>query len=91
MAADQTGGGEEGGKTTLVPENQISLARGSAEMTVICGRLKDKQGRSGALKHTTETHQGLEGPSFGNVSFHYLLSLWCGHFGKILLKGVEPA
>lgn len=58
-AADQTGGGEEGGKITAVPENQISLARGSAEMTVICGRLKDKQGRSRALKHTTETQQGL--------------------------------
>lgn len=47
MAADQTGGGEAG-KTTAVPENQISLARGSAEMTVICGGLKDKQGRSRA-------------------------------------------
>lgn len=52
MVADQTGGGGgEGGKTTAVAENQISLARGSAEMTVICGRLKDKQGRSRASKH----------------------------------------
>lgn len=50
MSTDQSGGGE-GGKTTVVPENQTSLSRGSAEMTVICGRLKDKQDRAREPTH----------------------------------------
>lgn len=58
MSADQTGGGE-GGKTIVVSENQMSLVRGSAEITVICGRLKDKQDGSEAPKRTTETQEGL--------------------------------
>lgn len=39
MPADQPDGGG-GGKTTEVPENQLLLARGSAETMVISGRLK---------------------------------------------------
>lgn len=58
MSADQTGGGE-GGKTTEVSGNQMSLSRGSAEMTVTCGRLQDKQDRTRAPAHTTEMQQGL--------------------------------
>lgn len=72
VAADQTG---EGGKTTAPPENQISLVRGSAEMTVIWGRLKDKRGKYRASKHTSATQQILRGSSFGNGFFNRLLSL----------------
>lgn len=41
MPADQPGGGE-GGNTTDVPENQLFLSRGSAEMMVISGRLEEQ-------------------------------------------------
>lgn len=37
----------------------MSLSTGSAVMTVICGRLQDKQDRSRAPAHATEMPQGL--------------------------------
>lgn len=83
MSADQTGGGE-GGKTTVVPENQMSLARGSAEITVICGRLKDKQDESEAPKRNENT-RGSVSSFLGKCFFHYIFSLvWSvwQHFAK---------
>lgn len=42
MPADQPDWGGGGGKPTEAPENQLLLARGSAETMVISGRLKNK-------------------------------------------------
>lgn len=52
-------------------------------MTVMCGRLKDKQGTAKASKHTAGTQRGLRPLE---MVFLPLSSLWCGHFGEILLK-----